>query len=550
MSGWKYLRNKNPETLVRCIQALSFLSILILLIVGWYMRRSITETPLADPDTRGYLNPALSWLSGLGFQQTNGREWLYSAILAAILKFGGSFSAISCLQQILGVFSTGIIWLALTRWLTLFSAGNVRTQLLGHCLIIPGIALYVLNPNVILFEKFIRPESIMLFFMLCYFLALVSFFIERWQRARILSTIAYGSAVLLCSFLVYQLKPSWTLALPLSLLPLVAGLFGRGSLALRILPLVGGIVLAGIVMTGPRLTHFQKEDRSIVYLPYTLVSINAEGIVEDGKKRLATASPEEQIFIPALEKALIEARKNSNHFWVVGYQADDIMYLSGVFEPHKYNATWDLPAFTAFCYRLYFKAWVGAPMTMLAKIGRQIPLFLFPKTSDYYYNNHNKQWSAYYQHSLKSLQEERYALASNTEGLYATYLEKLRLATQQKQGIKVPGELIALGSLTARVSFWIQLAFLIALAMTFRKSPLHVRLAGLCALSFLASMWGYIMTIALVHTLDNSRYRTTFAAFYVPALIMMLTFSLVALAQFLSPRLSAFQKKKPHDLPS
>ncbi|MEO6052450.1 MAG: hypothetical protein ABIP97_00405 [Chthoniobacterales bacterium] len=535
--GWrvKFLSWRKSESSIRWIQTASFLCVLLLVFIGWQMRNSITDIPLSDPDTKGYLNPALSWLSGLGFLQSNGREWFYSAVLAGILKFGGNFTAISHFQQIFGLLGTLILWLAVVRWLSLLAAGNTDIHLLGHFLLIPALALYVLNPNVIIFEKFVRPESLMLLFVFCYFLALVSFFIERWQRGRIMPAILYGSAVLFSSFMVFQLKASWTLALPLSLLPLLAGIFGKGSLSLRIGPLVGGVILAGLFMTGPRVTHFQKEERTITYLPYTLVSIHAEGIVEDGKKRMLTAPPEQKDilshFIPDLEKALIEAKKHPEHFWVVGYQADDIMYLSGVFEPRKYNPAWDIHSFTNFCYSLYFNAWLGAPVTMLEKVGRQLPLFLFPKTSDYFYMTGKRPKGYNYQHSLDALHADHFSLSSRTESLYANYLADLRVATGQPNEIRTPALLVFLGTLLARIGFWIQLVFLLTLLTAFQKSEFAAKLAGLCVLSLLASVWGYIMTIALVHTLDNSRYRTTLTAFYGTVLIMMLIFSIATLTR-------------------
>jgi hypothetical protein len=43
-----------------------------ILLGGLIVRARLPVTPLADGDTWGYLRPALSWLSGFGFQQTYG----------------------------------------------------------------------------------------------------------------------------------------------------------------------------------------------------------------------------------------------------------------------------------------------------------------------------------------------------------------------------------------------------------------------------------------------------------------------------------------------
>jgi hypothetical protein len=62
---------------------------------GLIVRDRLPIIPLADGDTWGYLCPELSWLSGLGFQQTYGRGgcilrcrrgyWVSAAIFARLL---------------------------------------------------------------------------------------------------------------------------------------------------------------------------------------------------------------------------------------------------------------------------------------------------------------------------------------------------------------------------------------------------------------------------------------------------------------------------------
>ena len=86
---------------------------------GLLFRARLPAVPLADGDTWGYLRPALNWLSGLGFEQTYGRDWLYPALLAGILKVSGTFSAITYTQRFLGLASILFYWLAWRSWLRL-----------------------------------------------------------------------------------------------------------------------------------------------------------------------------------------------------------------------------------------------------------------------------------------------------------------------------------------------------------------------------------------------------------------------------------------------
>ncbi|MEO6846344.1 MAG: hypothetical protein ABI254_03740, partial [Chthoniobacterales bacterium] len=118
----------------RYIPVISLFLVLLLIAYGWIIRQSVPSVPLADPDSWGYLSPALSWLGGAGFIQTDGRGFLYPAILAAILKCGAGFSAITLCQQSLGLLGALVIWMIFTRWLSLFDASNVYVRILGYCL--------------------------------------------------------------------------------------------------------------------------------------------------------------------------------------------------------------------------------------------------------------------------------------------------------------------------------------------------------------------------------------------------------------------------------
>ncbi|MEI9894049.1 MAG: hypothetical protein WDN28_09220 [Chthoniobacter sp.] len=90
-------------TAVLC--AVEGLLLAVVLALAWKARTAWPAVPLADQDTWGYLHPALTWLSGLGFEQTDGRDWLYPALVALFLKMAGSFSGIVVGQKALGILS-------------------------------------------------------------------------------------------------------------------------------------------------------------------------------------------------------------------------------------------------------------------------------------------------------------------------------------------------------------------------------------------------------------------------------------------------------------
>jgi hypothetical protein len=97
---------------------------------GLMVRDRLPIIPLADGDTWGYLYPELSWLSGLGFQQTYGRDWPYPALLAGILDVSGDFCAITHVQRFLGLAGLLVFWLTCRLWFRLLP---VQKPLLRDC---------------------------------------------------------------------------------------------------------------------------------------------------------------------------------------------------------------------------------------------------------------------------------------------------------------------------------------------------------------------------------------------------------------------------------
>ena len=61
--------------------------------------------PIADPDSWGYLHPALSKLLGGAFEHTNGRNFVYPGFLYLILRATADFGAIPFAQHALGLAS-------------------------------------------------------------------------------------------------------------------------------------------------------------------------------------------------------------------------------------------------------------------------------------------------------------------------------------------------------------------------------------------------------------------------------------------------------------
>src|ERR1700678_2082582 len=136
------------------------LVLLAVLVCAWRERSMMPLVPTSDPDTGGYLDPALCWLSGLGFQQSCGRDWLYPALVTLFLKTTGSFAGIVLWQKLLAISSGVLMAVAWRCWVSTLTLHRWLRFLVSLTGTLP-IFIQLTNPQNILFEIAIRPEAVM-----------------------------------------------------------------------------------------------------------------------------------------------------------------------------------------------------------------------------------------------------------------------------------------------------------------------------------------------------------------------------------------------------
>src|SRR6516225_10677546 len=108
------------RAVIKLVDVLAIVLLSVGVIWGIVQRTYLPAVPLMTADSWGYLNPALSWLSGQGFQETAGRDWFYPAILFVTIKVGGDFSWILRLQQCLSLLAAPLLWVGVRQWLSIF----------------------------------------------------------------------------------------------------------------------------------------------------------------------------------------------------------------------------------------------------------------------------------------------------------------------------------------------------------------------------------------------------------------------------------------------
>jgi hypothetical protein len=518
--------------------------VLVLAAVIWGIkqRSGLPAVPLLTPDSWGYLNPALSWLGGAGFQQTDGRAWFYPAILTLILKLGGSFSGIVRIQQFFGLAGAPLLWFGLRIWLSLFpkrtAIGHGFAALTGAI----TAAIFLLNTTQVRFEMTIEPEGMLAFFVLAYLLFALVYIRMRWVSHRDFPAIVSGAATLLASYCVLLLKPSWGFALIPSFILLVAGIFGAGGRVLRWIPSFAAILATGGLFILPHFLGFRADTSSREFLPFTLVSIHAAQIVQNAEKRhlileadssgLSGAEPDlDAHFYQELKQAWLEARKVPLGCPTLGFAPDDIMYTKDFFRKFATEQSLSDSELINLCFRTYFKTWLESPGAMLLKIGKELRIFLSAPSRDFAAHSVSKRraldiaarFSPSPQGLLTDAESKDYL---RNQPPYLAYLDSLEKVYQQGWQIDCVNWLRYVSIVLAKIASVIQIAFFLALFLVLlNRRFTDLRLPALATVMISTAVYGNMLTVGVVHTLDLDRYRTG----YVPALLLTLTMMMTVL---------------------
>ena len=504
---------------------------------GIKQRAGLSAVPLLTPDSWGYLNPALSWLGGAGFQQTDGRAWFYPAILTLILKLGGGFSGIVRVQQFLGLASALLLWFGLRIWLALFPKRSVACHGFAVLLGAMTAAIYLLNTTQVRFEITIQPEGVLAFVVLTYLVFALAYIRMRWVSRQDLLAIVFGAATLLSSYCVLLLKPSWGFALIPSLFLLIAGIFGAGARSLRWIPTFAAVLATGGLFILPHLLGFRTDTSSRTFLPFTLVSIHAAQILQNAEKEhlIGETDPpsadQEAQFYQELKQAWIEARKVPLGCPTLGFAPDYIMYTKDFFRGFATEQKLSDSGLINLCYGTYLKTWLESPGAMLAKIGKELRIFLSAPSRDFAAHSVSRRraldiaarFSPAPQALLTEAESKDYL---QNQPVYLAYLANLEKVYQEGWQVDCVNWLRYVAIVLAKIASAIQIAFFIALIPVFlgRKFS-DLRLPALAAVMISTAVYGNMLTVGVVHTLDLDRYRTG----YVPALLLTLTMMMTVL---------------------
>jgi hypothetical protein len=496
-------------------------------VIGWvllgcvfvfaaWLRTLIPNLPISDPDSWGYLYPALSEMAGQGFQQTHGRGIAYPLFLLVTLEFFRDFYAISKVQHALGIIS-GIVWWAIwIEWRSWLPDSARRTFWL-QCIGLVFLSLYLWNANAILFEEWIRPEAIFPILALAQTYFCLLYARARWASQNPLLMLFAGGMAILLAPICISTKPSWGFSAFVPIAIIFLGLFGKGmwkGLLPRIAPLVLGVILAlAWSKLLPPAVGWIPDERSKSFLPATLFTVHAPTIAKVIERRVEIGrTTEEEVAFLKKWKTRIEESKNreKTSYKILDHDPDYLFYHS--------DAIANLPGATLpkdardYMLSAYLDSVLMFPLDITLKVAKQLRVSFSDLTKTLYRRHLN--WRDKLPGSIRSM--DFYQLPKIDDDLAESY-RKVR--SESEQNIRIGPEklhfgpsvnkFLLLGLGPAYLGFWmIGLPLIAAFASRNRNSSNSSDLTK--SLWIFGILWatcmGTTLTVAVVHSFDIDRY--------------------------------------------
>ena len=500
-----------PAAIDRVFRWVVAAALIALLICTAEQRFSLPLTPVLDPDSPGYLHPALSQLSGHGLQQTDGRSFLYPVLVLGLLNATGDLRSIVVMQHVASLL-TAVAWMGIcVVWSSFLPPGWVR-RFLVPLIGLASVGFYLASAETILFGLQVRPEAVFPLAAALQLLCLMVFIKARWPGTDKLNgplAVAAGIGAMVFTAAAFNLKPSWGFAVLLTPLVLGLGILFRPaglSAARAAAPLVSGCIAAFfLLMAVPAALHWIRDEASKSFLAMNLFAVHAN-IISDylqGEVEAGRAGPEEAEFSGRLRSGIQESRNRLGSYVLLGHNPDYLMYGSQALARIPNVST--VKERRDYYFRTLFLSMAHFPGRYVAKWFVQLRAAAFqdPKYFSRASAHLNKLYSASMPLSSAQYPDLRPDLAGS---LARTAQETTELAyTLPATRDLGPKWLKKAGEVAATLYPASLIAGLILLAASPRFFPDHLR-AVLAASLVSAAAFLSAMTVAFVHSFDISRY--------------------------------------------
>ena len=495
-----------------------------ILVWAAFLRFQLPLWPLADMDTWGYLNPAVSRLTGGAFQHTGGRNFVYPGFLFLVLKIFGSFGAITIVQHTLGLL-TGVLllgcWHQMGKFLPVGTVGRRAYQIAGVVL----LAIYLLSSQPIIAEHELRPEAIIPFCAMSALLLALKFIEQRYLREERRRSAWLGAAVIFLSFLLLSLKPSFGLTALFTMLPVFVSLFhGKPTRAERLIP-VAAAVISVLLLILPE--HFLAKSDPFArrFLPEMVFYVHANLIANQMDEDIARGECGER-GCEWLNRLRSELRQEMRRSWnlnqsygSLGFDPDYLMYHSSVIQQWREKF---FEGQSATQYRFYWhyfrRILLRHPDWFLAKVWSQLLLFYSPDNQTFQ-TSREISLKEPYRLTLEVLRAPRFRPTFLRFPAGEKYEASCATLAARDLTLSDPPRIRACNLLLQRVYLPVFLAVLVAsgLLLCSRKLRLAVGLIWPATLLVFSYNFGTCLETAIIHSLHNPRYVTVQFSFTILA---------------------------------
>jgi hypothetical protein len=374
--------------LARNIRQIGYwIALALIFSLATWLRFDLRQDPIPDPDTWGYLSPALRKLTGGEFGHTWGRNFVYPGFLFLLLQMFGDFRAISVAQHLLGIIAGAMLLLTWRRVRVFAPPLGV-----GHDLHAPlgliALSMFLLSAEPIQAETQIRPEAVCAFLFSINLYLVVDFTACGFVEYRCSRAVAAGAGSVFTAILLASARPSFWFVAAASLLPVAIFSLRRGWLRQK-LALAGSVAATAALLWLPEYVLSRHDEVSRTFLPTTLFVVHADLIRDQiahdlARNRELPYSHSSLRHVHLLLSKAITQSHAAGRYPRLGFNPDDLRYdPTSVTEQLRREFRNDVSALCAFYRFYYWRVWQQRPLSMLKKIAGQMGVFYGPQCPAY-----------------------------------------------------------------------------------------------------------------------------------------------------------------------
>ena len=486
-------------------------------IFSWaaWQRFALPLDPLADPDTWGYLSPALRKLTGAEFGHTYGRNFVYPGFVFLILRAFGEFRAITLLQHLLGLTAGGFLLLT-WRQARVF----VVNPRLGHRVYdasgLIAAAIFLFAGETIHLEMQLRPEGACAFLLSLNVWLAIHFAAACYIDNRRTAATAYGAALVFSSVLLASVKPSFALVAIAMLSPVAIFYVRRDWLREKFALATGALVGAALLLV-PEYFLRRSDEQSRTFLPSTLFVIHANLIRDQMAEDLRADAklPYSRDWLTRVYAALnAEIAKSATteprYHMSAGFSPDYLMYnATSIAAQLRSEFRGNVGGLRAFYRFYYWRIWLHRPIRVLHKIAGQMSIFYGPMCPAY---SRSKAFplTSDYERGVNALDVPLYRKVWICYPPAVAFVSRTRLLARNTPAIEQPAWIRKpLGVLAAAYCPLLVVSIAVS-AFIFIRQRQRSRigwLAGFVLFLFACNFFA-CLEVAIVHLLEYSRYIT------------------------------------------